>query len=231
MPFGSQNILTGGVRTDATYVAPAGIANGNFLVIAGMWGKLGGVVVTPPTNWIEFAGSPLNVMDPPDTFVASLRIYGKLANNEVGNYQFTHDSASTEGVIMRFTGLASSPVSPNPTVNFGTGTTSTALGLTAAPGSDVLYITIAWDGQGGPVPAGATPTFIERLNGGNVYVATGNFAAGGPTGDKSNANGNAVGNEWAAVLAALAPPVVGGAAQGRFHLGAGLGIGLGAGPF
>ena len=104
-------------------------------------------------------------------------------------------------------GGAVNPLNPGPTIQGGTGTTSTAPGLTTVANGDlVIFYGHNWDTYGGASPpTGSTPTFSERSDAGAslMYFADGILSTAGATGDKSHGNLNVAGAPWQAGLVAV----------------------------
>lgn len=205
----SSTTLVGGTRTNSTLTAPSSITNGNLLLLCLSTGVAGGVTPTPPSGFAAITGSPLEIMVLPDTWRTRLNVWWKIAASESGSYATSHASAYSEGIIVNWSGNhTTTPINPTPSTNNGTGSTTTALGITTATdNSGVVFASVAWDGQGGAAPTGSTPTFTERWDGGSagaLYVATGVLATAAATGNKTNTNNNLTANTWGAFLIGIA---------------------------
>lgn len=210
-------------RTNTTVTAPAGIQNGDLL----LFGIATGMQTTdapdasPPADFVAVPGPtwPFEVTD--GGFNMEIRLWRKIASGESGNYTATHSACESVGAMICVSGAdATSPLVPNATANSGTGSTSTALGLTtAANGSLVIYWAYDWADTTNALspPSGSTPTFIERIDTGaaadNVYVATGELATAGATGNKTQTNNSGT-HAWMAFLIAVQPPT-GGVTSGQ----------------
>lgn len=200
----SSTTVAVATRTNTTFTAPAGIQDGDLLLIFLQVGAAAAVTPTPPTGFSTATGFPIE-MSKADPWTSRGYCFYKIASAESGNYTCSHTSASSDGVMEAWSGAdTTTPLSPNPTTNTGTGSTSTALGLTTPrDSSGVIFYSIAWDGQGGAAPTGTTPTFTERFDSGATgtsYAADGVLATAGATGNKSNGNNNTPGQPWAAAL-------------------------------
>lgn len=195
--------------------APAGIADGDLLVIAFFIGQASSTPPTPtfPVGFSHISGSPVS-MDA-GGFFGKFSVLTKIAASESGTYGVTHISLSSTGVVY----CASSPGSITSTVqnHSGTGdivTAATATGLTAVANSLVVMIGQGWGTSLFPLspPTGTTPTFTERLDitnsSGLIYIADGSFAAGGATGTKTVANINNPQGPATGILLSIAPPIV-----------------------
>ena len=213
--FGSAGTyLTYGAKANSTLVAPASIANGDLLIAYLVVGLSGAAPPTPvaPAGWSELTGSPLS--DNASGFQVQYHVYYKIAASEAGNYTFTHASASTCGVVMRYVGVdTSTPFSPTPTSNTGTGVTATATGFTTVAANTFVIFTEHDFGDNTNdtvVPVGSTPTFTERTDTVLLYIADGTLAAAGATGNKSHTCNNVAGSSWGAYLIGLKPGAIAG---------------------
>jgi hypothetical protein len=92
----------------------------------------------------------------------------------------------------------------------------------------VAFIGINWDDYTNAsltAPTGTTPTFTERLDSSTtiIYVATGELAAAGATGNKTHTNSNTSGSSpWLTFMVAVESPGGGVTLAGRVSL---LGVG------
>lgn len=200
-----------GSGTNSTFTAPSGIQDGDILLAVFRTGSTAAPAVTPPAGFTQLTGFPVSVSDA-SPFVSELHAYWKLASGESGDYTFSHSAAFRGGMLYCISGAASSPFSPNPSVNSGTGTSSTALGVTTTvDNSLVVFALQQWDAGALSPPGGNTPTFTERYDIGNVvYLADGVLATAGATGNKTISNANLSSNvQWNAALIALKPPAGG----------------------
>ena len=214
--YGSQGTyLSYSVKVNSTLVAPSGVANGDLLIAYLFTGSGSGVpapIPTPPAGWTTLTGSPINNTDL-SNFNGKYHIFWKIASSESGDYTFTHTSATSCGLVIRYTGVdTATPFSPTPTTNKppdGTGgTSSTALGFTTTVANTfVIFTEQDWGDNATDCtpPTGTTPTFTERVDAVILYIADGTLATAGATGDKVHTNNNASGNPWAAYLIGLKP--------------------------
>lgn len=215
-------------RTNTTIPAPAGIANGDILLILfAIGGDSPGNTASPPAGFTAAPGYPTVATDA-SNFIVRTYLWVKVASGESGDYTVTHVNAPTTAYLVAVAGGdTSAPLSPNasnqtfnPQAPGGlTHNVSLAPGVTTQnDNSLVIFWSHAWElyGAASP-PTGSTPLFTERYDsaGSILYVADGVLATAGATGDKSHTNPNAGSNEsWAAGLivvknAPAAPAVTG----------------------
>jgi hypothetical protein len=215
--FRSSSNTTYAVRVNTTITAPASIADGDVLLLTMFIGRATGsgppATPTPPTGFALLAGTWPIAVDDGTGFMAHVRVYYKIASGESGDYTVTHTTSTTQGLMFAVSGGSSS--SPACTQNSGTGTTTTALGLTTT-GADALIAFLGWDwgdtAANLVAPAGTTPAFTERVDVAPLtYLATGVLAAAGATGDKTQTNNSNGGNPFVGILIAVetesVPPV------------------------
>ena len=199
-----------GVRTNTTLAAPTGLTNNDVLVLvcSGAGGS-SGLTLAPPAGFTLAPGYP-TVLSNAGTFVKTY-VWWKVASGESGSYTVTHASLQTNAHLVAVRGGdTTAPLTPNASLNQGTGTTSTAPGVTTTvDDSFVMYWSQTWRtwGSGSP-PTGTTPTFTERRDrvGVSLYIADGVLATAGATGNKSNTNPNVGAEPWAAGLVVVKPP-------------------------
>lgn len=198
--YRSHSATTYATRTNTTITAPAGIQDGDVLLLAFLVG--GGSPPTPtlPSGFTLLSGYPSTVTDA--GFSVTLRVAYKVASSESGDYTVSHSSAPSQGLMIAVSG-ASGTVQG--TVATGIGQTSTATGLTTgADDSFVAFLAHNWElyGAASP-PTGSTPTFTERLDSSSslMYYADGVLATAAATGNKSHTNLNIYTSEpWQAAL-------------------------------
>lgn len=206
--FRSLSASAYGVAHLNTVLAPpAGLADGDLLVLIHLIGGNYGLVnvATMPDGFTLLPGFPSR--SPVSSFEIDTRIAYKVASSESGNYTVMHDPATTEGLLFAVSGSTGIPVC---TLNSGTGTISTATGLTTrAANSLVAFIAHNWELYGGAdPPSGTTPTFTEQFDSDTQlsYLATGVQITASPTGDKTHANLNSTGDPWSAFLMEILSP-------------------------
>ena len=207
--YASISATTYATRTNTTVTAPSGITNGDLLIAGIAIFGSGGEAVdpTPPSGFNPISGPTWPVQAVEGGNEVESRLYTKTASGESGDYTFTHADASTQGWVVR---VSDPGVISAITSNTGTGTTTTATGVTPSTnGALVLFIFHDWLDTGTDItaPSGTTPTFTERLDGATsiFYIATGNLATAGATGDKSTTNRNVGADPWAAYMIVVEP--------------------------
>jgi hypothetical protein len=211
--FRSLSSVAYAVRADTVISPPAGIEDGDVLILVHLIGDGNGhppASATLPDGFQLLPGFPSTVNDTAG-FYLTARIGYKVASGESGDYTVTHATEYSEALMFAVSGGMNA--APAVTINTGAGTTSTATGLTTSGGNSlVAFIAHNWSlyGSGEP-PTGSSPTFTERFDSSAnlTYLATGVLAAEGATGDKTQANLNNVGNyPWSAFLLEVrsAPP-------------------------
>lgn len=204
--FGALSTTTWAQRTNTTVDAPAGVQNGNVLLLGLVLGDPAGPPSAPtlPSGFQVISG-PASVADP-SSFTATRRLAWKVASNEPSSYLIEHAALFSQAVVLSATSAASS--TPVVTDNNGLNNITTALDVTT-PTDDslVVFFVHNWNLYGGAdPPAGTTPTFTERLDQATslFYVATGELATAGPTGNKTHDNLNVNASDpWAAWLVAI----------------------------
>lgn len=217
--YRSSNATTYATRTNTTLTAPAGIQNGDLLVIIFDIGGASPPTPTPPSGFstLPSFSSPLSMTV--GGFNVKMYAWYKFASSESGNYTVTHSSASSQGYIVALSGANSTtPFSPNPTTNTGTGSTTTATGLTTPyDNSLVMFVSSDWGDNANNLtgPSGSTPTFTKRMGAttqsGILYVADGVLGTAGATGDKTITNNSNGSGAWGGVLISVQPSTIPGA--------------------
>jgi hypothetical protein len=204
--FRSMSSVTYLNRTDITINAPAGVQNGDILILYLTLGAASPPTPTLPSGFTVIQG-PTTITD--SGFSNTVRLAWKVASSEPGSYTISHATSNSQAIIVAISGASgSTPVS---SMNTGTGTTTTATGITTPSNNAVvLFIASAWQlytGASSP-PSGTTPTFTEQYDGGEqsvFYVASGVLATAGATGSKTQANPNGAGEPFSAVLVSAGP--------------------------
>jgi hypothetical protein len=206
--FQSQSTVSLSARTNTTFTAPSGIANGDLLVIVMCLGDDPAQTATGPTGFTLMTGLPLDYTDATfSSYHVRIHAWYKAASGESGNYTVTHSSADTEGIMFRLSGQAATPINPAPGTtshasSTGGGTVTAPTVTTEVDGSMLIWAGGTWDGFGNTSPpAGTTPTYTERMNSptGIFYCATGVLDTAGATGAKSVTASQADNRAWGAV--------------------------------
>ena len=195
----SMSNTTYASRTNTTITAPSGIADGDILILSFILGGASPPSATLPAGFTLLQGPNTRTVS---GFSVIRRLAWKYASGESGDYTVTHTSSSSQGAMLCISGgVFATPVSSD---NSGTGTTTTATGITT-PSNNALvaFIVHNWALYGSAsAPSGTTPTFTEQLDSASslMYVATGVLATAGATGNKTQANGNSAPDGWGAFL-------------------------------
>lgn len=212
-------------RTNTTIVAPSGISNGDLLLLFCLTGGSGtSPAVTIPGGFTPLSGSPSSVTDTGSFNIRMWAAY-KVATGESGDYTCSHAAASSQGFMLRVSGVnTSSPLDVTPTLNTGTNGTTTFTGVTTT--QDNVVVVLAghdWADTANNLtpPIGTTPTFAEHLDTTLIYAASGTLSSAGATGDKTMTNNSAISSPWAAWMIALSPASVGSAQRTLSLLGVG----------
>lgn len=229
---GSTNTLSLANRSNSTFTAPSGIADGDILVILMHTGRNPALTATAPSGFTAFTGFPTNMTSVSgDPYVVTLHAWYKVASSESGNYATSHAAADTEGIIYRITGGDTttpqdvSPAFTDHAPSSGGGTVTAPTITPTVDGSLVIWFGAAWDGFGATSPpTGTTPTFTEYLNAtsGVLYSAAGPLTTAGATGAKSVSASQGDGRPWWAGHFVIRAAVGGGGAVPMLTL---LGVG------
>jgi|SRR5215469_4357911 len=218
--FRSQNFLNWVSNTTSprTLTAPAGVQNGDLLVIFCAVGNSGGYPAgTPPPGFaappVTSGSGSLPFQTNAVGFFQTTYIWTKIASGEPASYSIAFSASATNGFqvwIGAFTGVAPATPVEFCTTNTGGSTTSTALGATASIGDGVLFLEYDFNDTTNAlsVPSGSTPTFTGEYmawsaSNANFVVAFGTMAAAGPTGNKAITNNNTGTDPWGAALLGL----------------------------
>jgi hypothetical protein len=176
----------GSARTSSAVPLPASTAADDVVVVYFLQDQSGSplVTVSPPAGQglAEVVFSPLLDTSSP----LRLQVWWKrLTGADTGSYTFTHASAGTEAIAMRYTGVQTSgtPIETYPTTgavvnNTSTNTTPTVSGTTGGPDRLLLYI-------GGIFQTSAfapTAGWTERYDGSELTVDEKAQATAGATG-------------------------------------------------
>lgn len=209
----SRTVVAGATRTNTTFSAPSGIADGDVLLCLIQTGSNPVRTVTAPAGWSAVTTFPITMTSfGGDPYVVRQHAFIKVASGESGSYTFSHSSAWTEGVLTRCTGVDNTtPIDATPTTDnhaSSTGGNSVTAPTITTTVNDALifYWGGVWDGFGNASPpSGTTPTFTERANdtAGVFYAASGVLATAGATGAKTVTVSQGDNRPWMAGLIAL----------------------------
>jgi hypothetical protein len=207
--YRSHSTTTYANRTNTVLTEPAGIVNGDVLLLALLLAGTG-TAPTPtlPAGFTVISG-PTTISDGAG-FGVVRRLAWKVAASESGSYTITHTAYTSQAFMICVQG-ADTAATPQVTSNQGTGSTTTALTLTTTTNDSWVGFWVhnwALYGLGQVPPTGTTPTFTERsdLSTSLMYLAEGVLATAGATGNKTHGNGNVSTDQWAAFLVAVAAP-------------------------
>lgn len=191
-------------ETNTTLAAPTGLADGDILLAFLFVGSGSGVDVTPPAGFTALTGSPVEVVDG-GGFTGRSSVFWKRASAEAGSYTFTHNAASSQGILFAISGaLASDDPIDASSHNSGTGSAESALSITTTVDNDlVFWLAHDWEGNGGLTPPTGFTEVLDTL----MYAAYKTQAAAGATGVVSMTGGSAPNEPWTAWLVAIKPIV------------------------
>lgn len=194
--FGTQSTNALATRTNITFTAPSGLADGDVMVA---WIGVVGTLTSAPAGWSVLPAMPLTVG------TVQFYSYWKRASSEGGSYTWNHASAQSVGWIGRYTGcVASGTPFDTPTANTGTGTTITATAVTTTVAdTKLVYLSGRTNNPALSPPTGMT----ERLDD-FTYTADQDVSGIGSTGSRTQTISPS--QAWAAVLVALKPAVASG---------------------
>lgn len=206
--FRSATIATtGGGVTTLPLNTPAGVINGDVLVVdivAAAIAPTAAPTITPPSGW---------TVQKSDTFASAggavnnrAEIYTRIANGEPASNNWTIQ-ATTAGTVAQCAavvqGNTTTPMDLAPSINTGNGTTVTALGLTTTV-DDVLLLFMAGTNGGGATytaPAG----MAEGQDSLGFTIAHVLQAAAGASGNKA-ATASVTGDWYAHLVAVRSAP-------------------------
>lgn len=217
--FRSQTSAVFAQPGSGVVTAPAGIQNGDLLVLAVFIGcndPAPPATPTPPTGFTAptvttGTAFPIEV---DSGFAGALYVWTKEASSESGNYTYTYSTAQAgigvESWMAAISGASGSPIEFC-TTNKGTGTSTTVTGGTAANAGDaILLISFDYnDTNVGLTLPGTTPTFTNELTpptSSNFTMGFGLMASAGATGNKVFTNNSTSGDPWGGVLMGLTAP-------------------------
>ncbi len=207
----SFNDITYASRTNTVVPAPATISDKDVLFLFFAIGaNPTAPTPTPPTGFTVVSGFPLTATDGTG-FNLKTYAWTKTAASESGSYTITHTAASTEAYLGAYSGAnTTTPFSPAPSTDGGTGTTTTFLTVTT-PSANCMVIAAAHDwadtGNTLTAPTGTTPTFTKIWQGTLIFVAQGILAAAGATGAKTMTNNSYSSDPWSSGLFSMQPAV------------------------
>lgn len=205
--IGAQLAYAG--RTDSSLGAPAGIVDGDRLILVLVAGTSSPPTVTFPSGFSAVTGSPSRVTV--GGFSVDMHVAQKTAASESGSYNCTHDTASTSGFVIAVSGAdGATKVGSFGVSNGSNGLTTTAPAVTTdAADALVLFLSHNFQLYSSPsAPSGTGVTFTADSALDNtmlVYAAHGTKAAAGSTGSVTQSDNDNAGSDdgWQAVLLAF----------------------------
>lgn len=211
--YRSSSSITYATRTNTTLTAPAGIVDGDMLLIFfDIASASAPPTPTPPAGFTNISGTSYQIAMTTGSFNVNLWVWYKVASSESGNYTITHSSSTTQGYMEVVQGVSGD--APTRTVNQGTGATATALTITTSvDDSLVIFFTSDWGDNANNLacPTGTTPTFTEHYDAVLMHACDGPLATAGATGNKTASVHQAAALPWGAMLVQV-PASGGGAA-------------------
>jgi hypothetical protein len=201
--YRSHSSVSYASHSSTVLTAPSGLADNDILlafIAVGSGGTPG--IATPPAgfqelriySWVSHTG-----------FTVNLQVFWKRAASESGSYTFTHATFNTQGVLLAYSGAATTgnPIDINVSFGKGVGTTSTALSITTTVDNTLLVVAGQnWDIDGASPPTGFTERFDNLLT---IFDGAAQTTAGA-TGDKTfSPNGSIGSNAWQAWMLAIKP--------------------------
>ena len=216
MPFRSLTSTTYALRSSTAVTVPAGVADGDIL-IAAMVGVRSSPSTTlnPPAGWTLIDKTRVNDVA---VLTCDMYVWWKRALGESGSYTFTNTSASTQLVVLAYSGevATGSPIATY-SKNFTTdptssGVTASAFAVTTtANNEDVIYVGHNWVNSGALIP----PTGMTERFDGFVYASDMVAPTAGSVGPFFQTSGNTAAQPWAAFVLAISPVVAAGGAKGN----------------
>lgn len=212
--FVSAGTYLDNTSTTAAVAVPAG-ALADMVAVVGMYLDGAVITVTPPTGFVEAAGSPVAL--PAGGGAHSLRVwYKRLTGADSGTYDFTWGSSryhEAQAVLYKDV-AAGDPfeVTTDTALDLGNSTVSPPVSLITG-GANRLLVWAGTNWGGGTWSAPASPAgFVKRAQGGfGLYtIADAPFPTAGDTGDVSGTNtGSDKRTAWIGAL--IGTPASGGA--------------------
>lgn len=190
--------------TETLLTVPAGTVAGDFLLaFLAQGGSTLPVAATPSAGWtlLPVGDSSTGAAG----FFVRYSVYYRVASgSEPAGYDWFHDSCTTCGVIISYTGVdTANPFGLASTKNTGTGVTATALGVTTtSPDTFIVFTEQDWGNDTiNCTPPSAMPN--ERVDAVILYISDGIVAAVGATGNISHVTNSSSTDPWNAFLIPL----------------------------
>lgn len=208
--YGTGSVLAEATTVDSVFTAPASIADGDLLIIWLILILSGGAppTPTPPTGFTAPAGT-WPITGTFSTFQYAQYVWTKVASGESGNYTVSHGSCVNRGIMARITGAdTTTPITPNPTQNSGTGATSTFTGLTTSVANELVILLGSDDNDNSNTYSVSGYTLQATTPGECLLTAT--QVSAGATGNQTMTNNSSTGTPWFGVVLAVQPAAGGG---------------------
>lgn len=190
--------------TSTTFTAPAGIQDGDILVIFLTVGvSWSAPAIDTPAGFTLATGFSVEV-NASDYYLNHACFY-KVASGESGNYTVTHSDGTNGGIMYAVSGAnTTTPLSPNPSITTGTtseGASLAVTGLTTANDNDlVLGYWATWDDAG---PASPPSGYTEHLDSSIHYSCSQVYSSAGATGTVTLTSANSAHTIWMGTLVAI----------------------------
>jgi len=201
---GLTSTVNFGTRTNTLVSAPSGWVAGDVLTVGIGIGGSTSTTITPPAGWQQMGTAAVYTATDPWWVSVSLWVLPYDGNS---SWTWTHASRSSQAFCQRWTGVDTS----NPQDATGTSASSgagnvpggaVAPGLTVATaGAQGVIARGSWDGNPISPPAGWTENYDQPV----LWMGDRNWAAAGPTGNVTVADGNSGLSKWGIVMGVLRP--------------------------
>ena len=207
---------------DTVCPVPAGVVDGDLMVLVFLAGRDGGGQINPtnPSGWTPFGGSLPHAVFDSLNFYVTTSLFWRVAASEPADYTVTTPTLGgssiprSNALIFAVSGAAAAAPTfslawhthGDPNSNYD----ATATSITAAAGSLTAFVAHNWDLYGTQSPPSG---MNERVRNGSslIYLADEQTGAGA-TGDRTQIGVNAFVNEaWTALLLNFAPATFGAA--------------------
>lgn len=211
--FRSANSIAYGSRTNTTVTAPAGIVDGDILILCAFTLHVAGgsSTMTPPAGFAAVTlNSGTNPRNQTNGAADNIKMWAwwKRATSEAGDYTITHTVDFSQAMCLCISGaIATGEPTDAAASNGATGQTSTGPSITTTVADTLLvYLEHDWGDTTNNLspPTGMTERVeVNPL----IYAATEAIAAVGATGTRSQTNNCSSGanSMWDAFMIALKP--------------------------
>lgn len=202
----SSSVVAEQTAANPVYTAPAGIADGDWLVIWHFIFNATAPSPTPPTGFAAAPGTwPIHATDGSTNFYQYCWI--KKASGESGNYTVTQPTTgATRGLMFAVRGAdGTTPMTPTPSQNSGhaSGTTTTYNSITTSVANELVCL-LGSDDNDNATTYAVTGFTLQAHTGGECLL-TATQATAGAVGTKTMTNEGASNTLWIGVMAAFQP--------------------------